>query len=148
GAGTVLLTETVQLDPERNPGWTRAQVEAEIHAQLGTTHAVWLPQGLTRDYARFGTRGHVDIVACFVEPGTVLVHRQHDPAHPDHSVTAEIAALLRSTQDAGGRPLDVIELPAPTVLEDGEGWVDYSYVNHYVCNGAVIMGVFDDPNDE
>lgn len=52
GEGTVLLTETVQLGPERNPGWTREQVEAEIHAQLGTRKAIWLPRGLTGDYPR------------------------------------------------------------------------------------------------
>ncbi len=148
GAGTVLLTDTVQLDPGRNPGWTRAEVAAEIHARLGTRTAIWLPRGLTRDYERFGTRGHVDIVTCFVRPGTLVAHSQTDPAHPDHAVTRELIGLLRSATDAHGRRLEVIELPAPTVLADEHGWVDYSYVNHYVCNGAVILCAFDDPNDE
>jgi len=141
GAGSVLLTDTVQLDPRRNPGWTREQVEAEVHARLGTERAVWLPRGLTRDYERFGTSGHVDIVASFVRPGTVVAHSQADPAHPDYDVTRELLGILRAE-------FEVIELPAPTVLDDGEGWVDYSYVNHYVCNGAVILCAFDDPNDE
>lgn len=148
GEGTVLLTDTVQLDPGRNPGWTREQVEAEIHPRLGTSRAIWLPRGLTRDYERFGTRGHVDIVAAFVAPGRVVAHVQRDPAHPDHPVTAELVARLRASTDAAGRPLEVVELPAPTVLADDAGWVDYSYVNHYVCNGAVVVGAFDDPHDE
>jgi len=141
GAGVVLLTDTVQLDPRRNPGWTRDQVEAEVHARLGTERAIWLPRGLTRDYDRFGTNGHADIVACFVRPGTVLAHVQPDPAHPDHAVTAELIELLQAE-------FEVIELPAPTVLRDPTGWVDYSYVNHYVCNGAVILCAFDDPRDD
>jgi agmatine deiminase len=148
GEGTVLLTETVQLDPGRNPGWTREQVEHEVHARLGTAHAIWLPRGLTRDYERFGTRGHVDIVTCFVRPGTLVAHVQPDPAHPDHAVSRELLEFLRSPHDAAGRRLEVIELPAPTVLDDGTGWVDYSYVNHYVCNGAVIACAFDDPRDD
>ncbi|MEO8887944.1 MAG: agmatine deiminase family protein [Jatrophihabitantaceae bacterium] len=147
GRGTVLLTETVQLDPGRNPGWTRAQVEAEIHAQLGTTHAIWVPRGLTRDYDEFGTRGHIDIVASFVRPGVVAAHHQRDPAHPDHQVTREIIALLRASTDAAGRALEVVEIPAPAVLEvDGEP-VDYSYLNHYVGNGVVVVGTFEDPHD-
>lgn len=148
GDGTVLLTETVQLDPGRNPGATKEQVEAEIHARLGTTRAIWLPRGLTRDYAEFGTRGHVDIVAAFAGPGTVLVHRQEDPRHPDFEVSRQIRSVLEEAVDARGRRLRVVDVPAPTVLEaDGE-LVDWSYINHYVVNGAVVLCAFDDPNDD
>ena len=148
GAGTVLLTETVQLDPQRNPGWTRAQVEHDVHAQLGTSHAIWLPRGLTRDYGEFGTRGHVDIVATFVRPGLVAAHRQRDPAHPDFEVTRELVALLRASTDAEGRTLEVVEVTAPRSLEVDGDWTDFSYINHYVGNGFVVVGTFDDPNDE
>ncbi|MFF0990056.1 agmatine deiminase family protein [Kocuria nitroreducens] len=147
GEGTVLLTETVQLDPGRNPGATKEQVEAEIHARLGTTRAVWLPRGLTRDYDEFGTRGHVDIVAAFAGRGTVLVHRQDDPAHPDFEVTRQIRAVLEAATDAKGRRLRVVDVPAPTVLDAGDGFVDWSYLNHYVANGVVVLCAFDDPHD-
>lgn len=141
GAGTVLVTDTVQLDPGRNPGWTRGDVEAELVRTLGVDTVVWLPRGLTRDYDEFGTRGHVDIVAAFTRPGTVLLHDQRDPAHPDHEVTAELRELLLQ------EGFDVIGVPAPTVLEDDDGWVDYSYINHYVVNGGVVLCAFDDPHD-
>ncbi|MFD7918672.1 agmatine/peptidylarginine deiminase [Streptomyces sp. NPDC059740] len=144
GEGTVLLTETVQLGPERNPGRTREEVEAEIHAHLGTTTAIWLPRGLTGDYQDYGTLGHVDIVAAFARPGTVVVHSQPDPAHPDHEVTREIAALLRSATDAAGRRLEVVEVPAPRQLEADGGWADYSYINHYLCNDGVVLCSFAD----
>lgn len=142
GAGTVLVTDTVQRDPGRNPNWTRDEVEAELSRTLGVERVVWLPRGLTRDYDEFGTRGHVDIVACFVPNGRVLVHDQRDPHHPDFAVSEEIRSTLH---DAG---LETIDLPAPTVLRDDEGWVDYSYVNHYVVNDGVILCSFDDPNDQ
>lgn len=149
GEGTVLLTDTVQLGPERNPGWSREDVEKEIHARLGTTKAIWLPRGLTGDYGRYGTRGHVDIVAAFAGPGVVVCHTQPDPAHPDHEVGKANAALLRAATDARGRRLEVVEVPAPTVLRDEDGqWADYSYINHYVCNGGVVLCAFDDPRDE
>ncbi|MEU3572743.1 agmatine deiminase family protein [Kitasatospora sp. NPDC036755] len=149
GEGTVLVTETVQLGEGRNADWSKEEVEAELHAFLGTTKAIWLPRGLTRDYDEFGTRGHIDIVASFVRPGVVVAHVQPDPAHPDHEVCRELVAILRASTDAQGRPLEVIELPAPTVLldEDGEP-VDYSYINHYVANGAVVLCAFDDPRDQ
>ena len=147
GNGTVLLTETVQLDPGRNPGATRESVEAEIHARLGTTHAVWLPRGLTRDYDEFGTRGHVDIVAAFTPDGAVLLHRQDNPEHPDYEVTRLIRRVLDQATDAQGRPLTIIDVPAPTVIADDDGIVDWSYINHYVGNGVVVLCAFNDPND-
>ena len=148
GEGTVLLTETVQLDPGRNPGLSKADVEAELGRTIGATHAVWLPRGLTRDSERFGTRGHVDIVAAIPSPGTLLVHSQQDPGHPDFEVSREIIKFLSTTQDAAGREWNIIEVPAPSVLRDHEGFVDYSYINHLVVNGGVIACTFADPNDE
>lgn len=142
GAGTVLLTETVQLGEGRNLGKSREAVESEIHRLLGTDRAIWLKRGLTRDYDEFGTRGHVDIVACFADEKTVLFHDQQNPEHPDFEVSAEVRALLESQGD-----LKVVSVPAPRVLRDSEGWVDYSYINHYVVNGAVILCGFEDPND-
>ncbi|MEV0370867.1 agmatine deiminase family protein [Streptomyces sp. NPDC050636] len=148
GEGTVLLTQTVQLDPGRNPGRTAEEVEAEIHAHLGTTKAIWLPRGLAADYGTFGTRGHVDIVAAFARPGVVLVHTQPNPDHPDHVICNEIVKLLRSSTDARGRQLEVVEVPAPTVIEEDGELVDYSYINHFLCNDGVVLCGFDDPRDE
>ncbi|WP_062316620.1 agmatine deiminase family protein [Demequina maris] len=147
GRGTFLVTETVQLDPGRNPGWTHAQVEDELARTVGARKVIWLPRGLTRDSERYGTRGHVDIVACFTPGGQVLVHDQRDPAHPDHEVSAQVREVLAAATDADGRPLELVPIPAPATLRDDEGWVDWSYVNHYVLNGAVVACVFDDPHD-
>jgi agmatine deiminase len=143
GAGAVLLTRTVQLGEGRNEQWTQLQVEDELRRTLGVDRFIWLERGLTRDYDEFGTRGHVDIVACFSDETTVLFHDQLDPQHPDYAVSAEVRAVLEAQPG-----LRVIAVPAPDTLRDDEGWVDYSYINHYVCNGAVILCAFDDPGDE
>ncbi|WP_017933285.1 agmatine deiminase family protein [Nocardioides sp. Iso805N] len=140
GTGVVLVTETVQLGQGRNEDWTKEQVEAELTRTIGASEVFWLPRGLTRDYERYGTRGHVDIVATFTAPGRVLLHAQQDPAHPDHEVSRSLHALLAER-------FEVVELPAPSTLRDAEGWVDWSYVNHLVVNGGVIACSFDDARD-
>lgn len=145
GEGTVLLTETVQLDPRRNPYADRARVEAELARTIGTTKAIWLPRGLTRDYDDFGTNGHVDIVATIASPGRLLLHHQADPAHPDFAVTRELRELLEGQTDAAGRPFEIVDLPAPATLRDDEGFVDWSYVNHLVVNGGVVACGFGEP---
>ena len=144
GEGTVLLTETVQLDPRRNPFLDRARVEAELARTIGATKAVWLSRGLTRDYDDLGTNGHVDIVATIPSPGRVLLHSQPDPAHPDHAVTAALRAELATQTDAAGRPFEIVDLPAPSTLRDDEGFVDWSYVNHLVTNDGVVACGFGD----
>lgn len=140
GRGTVLVTETVQLDPGRNPGITKAAVEAELARTIGATDVVWLPRGLTRDSQRFGTRGHVDIVAAITAPGRLLLHTQTADDHPDSVVCKEIRDVLADR-------FDIVEMPAPDTLTDAEGYVDYSYINHLVVNGGVIACSFGDPRD-
>ena len=142
GRGTVLLTDTVQLDPDRNPGHDRDSIALQIHQALGTHRAIWLSRGLWRDNFLNGTKGHVDIVACFAPDGRLLLHRQTDAAHPDHPLWDE---LSRQFSQEG---IDVIALPAPATLKDHRDWVDYSYINHYVCNGAVLCPGFGDRADD
>jgi agmatine deiminase len=142
GNGVVLLTDTVQLGEGRNSNLSREQVEQEIHAKLGTDRAIWLKRGLTRDYDEFGTRGHIDIVACFADENTILYHNQENPNHPDFLVSQEVRETLEAAGD-----FNLVPVTAPTTLRDHEGFVDYSYINHYIVNGAVILCGFDDPND-
>jgi agmatine deiminase len=142
GQGTVLLTDTVQLDPTRNPGHDRDSITAHIHNALGTHRAIWLSKGLWRDNFVNGTKGHVDIVACFAPDGRLLVHRQTSEDHPDCSLWGILAQQFKE------EGLEVLPLEAPLTLKDSRDWVDYSYINHYVCNGAVICPSFDDQRDD
>lgn len=147
GEGTVLLTESVLLDADRNPGWSKADVVAELRATLGIEHAVWLERGLTTDHEMYGTRGHIDTLAAFVRPGLIVAHDQPDPTHPDHEISAANLDRLRRATDAQGRPFTVLTLDAPAIRESGGRVVDYTYVNYYVGNGFVLLCAFGDPQD-
>ncbi len=143
GSGTVLLTETVQLGEGRNSNLSREEVENELHEKLGTNQAIWIQSGLTRDYGQFGTRGHIDIVACFANETTILYHNQENPKHPDFAVSQQVRKTLEQFAE-----FTLVPIAAPTTLSDHEGFVDYSYINHYIVNGGVILCGFDDPNDK
>jgi agmatine deiminase len=148
GEGTLLLTETVQLNRNRNPSWTREEVEAEFHSRLGTRKAVWVPRGVVADTSEFGTDGHIDTLVCFVKPGVVVVHGQPDPDHPDHETAKEIEAIMRAETDARGQQMEVIVLDAPDEkYENGEP-LSCSYVNFSFVNNGVVLCAFDDPKDE
>ncbi|MEB4614210.1 agmatine deiminase family protein [Leucobacter sp. M11] len=148
GTGRVVITDTVQLDPHRNPGWERGRVEEELARTIGAHDVLWLPRGLYRDSDEFGTRGHSDILVAFTSPDTLLMHEQRNPNHPDHAIAKQNREVAERHRDRTSGGYEILNLPAPEVLRDAEDFVDYSYINHVVINNAVIACAFDDPADD
>ncbi len=143
GEGTLLTTEECLLNPNRNPDLDGAEIEALLRAYLGVEEIVWLGRGLADDE----TSGHVDNVACFVRPATVVVQVPDDPADPNHGAAVDNLARLAEARDAAGRRFEVIHLPAPAPRRERGAWLALSYVNFYIANGGVVMPAFDDPAD-
>jgi agmatine deiminase len=144
GEGTLIATEQCLMHPSRNPELGRREIEGELGEFLGIDKVVWIPHGLVHDY---DTDGHVDNVATFVRPGTVLLQTESDPASPDYERLQENLERLCSATDARGRSLEVIELDVlPTTEVRGQpGCVPY--LNLYAVNGAVIVPVCGDDPD-
>lgn len=92
------------------------------------------------------THGHIDDVARFVAPQTVVLSYQQDPAHPDHAVSKENLARLQASKDALGNSLRVITLPVPEQQAFGEELLPASYANFYMANGRSVP-TFNDPCD-
>jgi agmatine deiminase len=145
GQGTVITTEQCLLNPNRNPGLSREDVEGVLSQYLAARKTLWLGGGFSDDE----TDGHVDNIACFAAPGRVIVGIPPQ-THPDFSPVQEAIRRLRTERDAEGRALEIIELPQPRkVRQSASGRVlQTSYVNFYLANGAVIMPAFGDDGDE
>ena len=109
GAGTLLTTEDVVLDPRRNPGLSRTDAEEVLREYLGVETIVWLRGALDHD----NTGGHVDNLACFVAPGVVAALGCDDPADSQHAAIQANLRVLRAAHDVAGRALEVVELPQP-----------------------------------
>jgi agmatine deiminase len=162
GEGTILVTEACLLNENRNPGITRQDMDRHLKDYLGGSHVIWLGEGVPGDE----TGGHVDNLACFIRPGTVLLTWCDDPADPHHAVSRAAEARLLETTDAQGRAITVERIPMPTpmfITEDEAAGVDQtasgmnraagerlaaSYVNFYIANGAIIAPHFGVPTDE
>jgi agmatine deiminase len=131
GAGTLLTTEQCLLSPNRNPTLSREQIEATLRERLGLARIVWLGQGLVEDR---DTDGHVDLIASFTAAGEVIL-QVVEPGNPNYEHCLE----NRNRLLAAG--LEVTEMPfLPYVEMEGET-VAASYMNYYICNGAVIVPV-------
>jgi len=135
GEGTVITTESCFLNANRNPGWSRAEVEAELCRTLGAAKVIWLPG----DSDDAETDGHVDGIAAFIEPGRVLLEVNADKSDPYYPTGKLNLAALKGQTDARGRKLEIEFIQSgPYYTDDWTGGCA-SYVNAYLANGAVIV---------
>jgi agmatine deiminase len=146
GAGTLLTTETVVLNKNRNPGITKEAAEAEFARALGIAKTIWLPGN---PYEK-GTDGHIDGIACFVRPGVLLFEASASSRAEMRETTERNRRALDGQSDAQGRPLGILTLrEAPDVRPGAHGWgYSTSYVNFYIANGGVVMPSFGLPKED
>ncbi|HRY25229.1 MAG: agmatine deiminase family protein [Geminicoccaceae bacterium] len=145
GEGTALLCERSVLDAGRNPDRDRADVERELDGLLGIDKVIWLDGSLTDDE----TGGHIDNLACFSAPGKVLALDPATAGEADRPGLERNLQTLRAATDAAGRSLEITLLPLPKPRKRADGrLLTLTYINFYVCNGAVIVPVFEDYADE
>jgi agmatine deiminase len=161
GQGTLLTTEECLLNPNRNPGLTKEEVEDLLREYLNLEAIIWLGQGIHLDE----TSGHVDNLCCFVRPGVVALTWCDDRNDPQYEISREALWRLDRATDAAGRRFQVhkIHQPGPLyITADESRGIDQvagtrsrhpgdrlpaSYINYYVANGGVIVPAFGDPRD-
>ena len=136
GTGLFLTTEQCLLNPNRNPGFGKDEVEARLMRDLGAIRVIWLGDGLENDH----TDGHVDNLARFVSPGRVAIPEAvlDDPNAATYADAAE--ALL----DAD---LEVVVIPSPGLIEQEGKAIPASYMNFLIGNAAVVVPQYGAPND-
>ena len=145
GLGTMLTTEECLLSPiqARNPGVTRDELADIFRDYLGVTNVLWLRNGIAGD----DTHGHVDDLARFTDPSTVVTVVENDPSEANFQPLQENLALLREMKDQNGQPLRVETLPMPDpVYFDGQR-LPASYANFYIANHLVLVPMFNDARD-
>jgi agmatine deiminase len=145
GCGTLITTEECLLSKvqERNPGMKRRDYEKVFAGYLGATNVIWLGSGVAGD----DTHGHVDDITRFVSPDTVVTCVDADPASENYEALRENIRRLRDATTDDGKPLATIDLPVPAPVYFEGRRLPASYANFYIANAAVLVPVFNDPND-
>jgi agmatine deiminase len=145
GHGTGIMTESSWINANRNPDWSKAEIEQELKARLGLRKIIWLPGIKGKDI----TDAHVDFYARFVKPGVVIANLDNDPQSYDYSVTRAHLDILNNATDADGRKLQVHTVSPPLNPRKSKfsrNNPDFAagYINYFVINGAVIAPEFGD----
>ena len=143
GTGTLLTTESCLLNPNRNPEFSRDQIEAKLRDYLGVHTIHWLGDGIAGD----DTDGHIDDLARFVAEDVIVTIVEEDPADTNYAALQDNLERLRSLRSREGNPYRIVELPMPVARYLGELRLPTSYANFYIANDIVIVPTFEDPND-
>jgi agmatine deiminase len=146
GDGLLLVTEEWLLSDVqvRNPGLARLDYEQIFAEWLGIDHTIWLGEGCVGD----DTHGHIDDIARFVTPSTVVLAVEEDPNDENHERSMDnLRRLQHASKAPGVAALHVVTIPFPRpVIMNGER-LPASYANFYIANGVVMVPTFNDPND-
>ncbi|MEO5712612.1 MAG: agmatine deiminase family protein [Luteolibacter sp.] len=139
GAGQLLTTDAVLLNPNRNPHLSRGHIEQLLRDGLGVSEILWLRQGIEGD----DTDGHIDDLARFIDPQTILACI--DTGEANKQILGENLSRLRAFTGPNGRAFNVVEIPLPEACEV-PGWrlpvLPASYVNFLIVNGGVLVPTF------
>jgi agmatine deiminase len=122
---------------------SRAQLEQAFSDFLGIDHAIWLGRGIAGD----DTHGHIDDIARFVGPTTIVAAVEPDASDPNHAPLAENLARLKAARTRDGKPFDLVELPLPRPVIFRGQRLPASYANFYIANNLVLVPTFHDPHD-
>ncbi len=144
GDGTLICTETSILNPNRNPGISKAWAEMELKRMLGVEKVVWLPG----DPLDQETDGHIDGMCCSLGPGKVLFEVNPDPADPHARILADNLAALKAQSDARGREFEVLTIEEASQATATSDVFCRSYINFYKANGGIVLPVYGLPSDE
>lgn len=146
GRGTLLTTEECYLDPRiqvRNPGISKRQYEEAFRQYLGAKNVLWLRRGPAGD----DTHGHIDDICRFVNPKTVVLIKENNRRDINYKPLAENWERVRDFRLENGIKPEVVPIPMPAPLYYGRWRLPASYANFYICNAAVLVPTFNDPND-
>ena len=145
GAGTLLVTEEWLLSDVqvRNPGLSAAEYETAFAEYLGVTRTIWLGEGAVGD----DTHGHVDDVARFVDPHTIVLAHEPDPTDENHRRTADNLNRLEFAAENFQGGLRVVTLPFPEPVTMAGERLPASYANFYIANRCVLVPTFNDSRD-
>ena len=144
GAGTVMTTTSCLLNKNRNPKLSKTQIEKYLKDYYGQQHVIWLGDGIAGD----DTDGHIDDLARFIGPRTIVMGIEDDPKDENYRVLRDNRRKLDELRDQSGRSFEVIEIPMPGLLEHDGQRLPATYVNFYFVNGALLVPTFRDRNDK
>jgi agmatine deiminase len=143
GLGTCVTTKQCLLNKNRNPQLNQFEIAERLRKFLGITNLIWLESGIVGD----DTDGHVDDVARFVNPNTILCMTESNADDENYNVLKKNLEILHGATDQSGNRINIVQMQMPRRADCEDERLPASYANFYVGNHAVLIPTYDDPKD-
>lgn len=142
GAGTLMAARSSWVNDNRNPDLGEDEIGEALVAALGAERILWVDGVAGEDI----TDGHIDTLARFADP-TTIVHEfpsYVEPGEVWYDLAVDTAQSLAGFRTLDGELYRLARLDQPATTRRSDPEFLASYVNYYVCNGAVLIPQFGD----
>ena len=141
GAGLLIAHESSWINPNRNAG-SKDEVTRQLMDTMGAKGVIWAPGVKGADITDY----HIDALGALPAPGACRhpACRTNWMKRPWSKAAFETFNVLEAPRDLNGEFLQNVILPEPVTTRVKSDDFVASYVNWYVCNGAVIASEFGD----
>ena len=140
GCGTLLTTSQCLLNPNRNPQFSKEEIEGRLREDFGAAHVLWLDHGAL---AGDDTDSHIDTLARLCPHDTILYVRCTDEHDAHYADLQAMERQLQQFRTAEGQPYRLLPLPMPAAIHDSEGQrLPATYANYLVMNSAVLYPTY------
>jgi agmatine deiminase len=146
GNGIFLTTKSCVLNKNRNLGKiSKNTFEKILRNDLNAKTILWLEDGLINDH----TDGHIDMIARFIDPRTLIINFTEDKKNPNFELLNN--NLRHLEEQISDLKLNLVIKKIPLPLENrffNNNLIPQSYTNFYISNSHVIVPTFYDKNDK
>lgn len=146
GEGTLLTTAECLLSLNRNPQWSKTEIEQKLKDLLGVQQILWLNHGYL---AGDDTDSHIDTLARLCTPDTIAYVQCPDPSDEHYDALMKMEEELKQLKKLDGQPYHLVPLPWPDACFSAEGdRLPATYANFLIINGAVLVPTYGVPQDQ
>ena len=146
GKGTLLTTTNCLLSPNRNPHFSKEEIEQKLIKLFGLDRVLWLEHGhLLGD----DTDAHIDTIARFCSEEVIAYVQCTNETDVHYVDLKKMEIELQAFKTLDGNPYQLIPLPMTEAIyaSDDNRRLPATYANFLIMNDVVLMPTYNIPQD-
>lgn len=146
GKGTLLTTSNCLLSPNRNPHFSKAEIENKLIALFNLKRVLWLDNG---ELQGDDTDAHIDTVARFCDEKTIAYVQCTDINEEHYESLKQMEEELKLLKTLDNQTYHLIPLPMADAIfaPDDNRRLPATYANFLIMNDVVLIPTYEVKQD-